>query len=217
MSLRARDILLLIVGWVFAAVVLVTLVLVFRSRMMLKPAGGPTPVPTYTVVFTQVTARGLYPTAEGLARAWQPDAQLVSVTATWRGTAVNLVGQPTEWVYRFYSPSWRRYYFVTVTPGGQAQGIEHARKVDLPPPVVPVEAWRVDSVEALAAWLDYGGGAMLGAKPGIEVSAQLNVPTEGGDPTWAVVGFDGGSYDYLTVMLHADNGEVLQTVNPSLE
>ena len=73
----------------------------------------------------------------------------------------------------------------------------------------------MDSVEALATWLDYGGGAMLGAKPGIEVSAQLNVPTEGGEPTWAVVGFDTVSNDYLTVMIHADSGQVLQTVNPS--
>jgi hypothetical protein len=214
MSMRARDILLLFVGWVFVAVVLIALVLVFRSRIS-EPTGGPKPAPTYTVVYTQVTARSLHPTAEGLARAWQPDAQLVSLTATWRGTAVNLVGQPTEWVYRFYSPSQRHYYFVTVTPDGQVQGIEHARKVDLTPPVVPVEAWSVDSVEALATWLDYGGGAMLGARPGIEVSAQLNVPTEGGEPTWAVVGFDTVSNDYLTVMIHADSGQVLQTVNPS--
>ena len=72
----------------------------------------------------------------------------------------------------------------------------------------------MDSVEALTTWLDYGGGAMLGAKPGIEVSAQLNVPTEGGDPTWAVVGFDAQDNDYLTVMIHADSGDVLKTVRP---
>jgi hypothetical protein len=215
MNLRARDILLLFVGWVFVAVVLIVLVLVFRSRMMPEPAGGPKPVPTYTIVYTQVTARGLYPTAEELAGAWQPDAQLVSLTATWRGTAVNLVGQPAEWVYRFYSPSRRHYYFVTVTPDGQVQGIEHARKVDLTPPVIPLEDWRVDSVEAVTAWLDYGGGAMLGAKPGIEVSAQLNVPAEGSEPTWAVVGFDPGSNDYLTVMIQAEDGQVLKTVDPS--
>jgi hypothetical protein len=215
MNLRARDILLLFVGWVFVAVVLIVLVLIFRSRMMVEPASGPKPVPTYTVVYTQVTARGLYPAAEGLARGWQPDAQLVSLTAAWRGTAVNLVGQPAEWIYRFYSPSQQHYYFVTVTPDGQAQGIEHARKVDLSPPVISLEDWRVDSVEALTAWLDYGGGAMLGAKPGIEVSAQLNVPAEGGEPTWAVVGFDPGSNDYLTVMIHAESGQVLKTVDPS--
>ena len=215
MKLRIRDILLLIVGWVFVAVVLVALVLVFRSRMPVQSATGPKPVPTYTVVFTQVTARGLYPAAEGLARAWQADAQLVSLTATWRGTAVNLVGQPAEWGFRFFSPSWRHYYLVNVTPDGQARGIEHARKVDLPPPVLPVDAWGVDSVEALTTWLDYGGGAMLGAKPGIEVSAQLNLPSDGGEPTWTVVGFDTASNDYLTVMIHADSGEVLQTVGPS--
>ena len=56
---------------------------------------------------------------------------------------------------------------------------------------------------------------MLGDKPGIEVSAQLNVPSEGGDPTWAVVGYDTLYNDYLTVMIHADSGEVLETVKPS--
>lgn len=214
MKLRVRDILLLFIGWVFVFAVLVALFVLLRSGGAAS-TGVPRPVPTHTVVFTQVTARGLYPAAEGLARAWQADAQLVSLTATWRGTAVNLVGQPTEWGFRFYSPSWRHYYLVTVTPDGQAQGIEHARQVDLPPPVLPAEAWSVDSVEALATWLDYGGGAMLGAKPGIEVSAQLNVPAEEAEPTWAVVGFDTASNDFLTVMIHADSGEVLQTVEPS--
>jgi len=214
MKLRVRDILLLFTGWVFVFVVLVVLFVLLRLGGAAS-TDVPRPVPTHTVSFTRVTARGLYPTAESLARAWQSDAQLVSLTATWRGTAVNLVGQPTEWGFRFYSPSWRHYYLVTVAPDGQSQGIEHARQVDLPPPILSVEAWRVDSVEALTKWLDYGGGAMLGARPGIEVSAQLNVPTEGGEPTWAVVGFDTTSDDFLTVMIHADSGEVLRTVEPS--
>ncbi|GAB4526508.1 MAG: hypothetical protein Kow0063_00830 [Anaerolineae bacterium] len=214
MKLRARDILLLVVGWSFVAVALVVLVLVFRSRIS-EPAGVPEPVATHTVVFTQVTALGLYPKAEGVARAWQPDARLVSVTATWRNTAINLVGQPTQWVFRFYSPALRRYYFVTVQPDGQTQAIEHARQVDLSPPGFPVEAWRVNSVEALATWLDYGGGDMLGDMPGIEVSAQLNVPAEGGDPLWTVVGYDARSNAYLTVMVHATSGKVIRTVSPS--
>ena len=141
MRLRRRDILLLFVAWVFVAVALVVTLMVLRSRS-LGPAGTPRPAATYTVTFTQVTARGLYPTAEALALAWQPDAQLVSLTTTWRKTAVNLVGQPTTWVFRFYSPSWRHYYFVTVEPDGQAWGVEHARQVDLPPPVIPVAAPR---------------------------------------------------------------------------
>ena len=214
MRLRVRDILLLFTGWLFVAVALGAMFVLLRSRGAAS-TDLPRPAPTYTVVFTQVTARSLYPTAEGLALAWQPDAQLASLTATWRGTAINLVGQPTEWVFRFYSPSWRHYYFVTIAPDGQARGIEHARQVDLPPPLIPVEVWQVDSVEALSTWLDYGGGAMLGAKPGIEVSTQLNVPGEGGDPAWAVVGYDTQYDDYLTVMIHAASGEVLQTVRPS--
>ena len=213
MKLRARDVLLLMVGWLFVAVALVALWVVLRSRSP-QATGAPTRVPTYTVVFTQVTARSLYPGAEGLARAWQPDAQLASATGAWRGTAINLVGQPSDWVFRFYSPARQHYYFVSVRPDGQAQGIEHARQVDLAPPLIPVEAWRVDSVQALATWLDYGGGAMLGGKPGIEVSAQLNVPSPVGDPVWAVVGYDMQSNDYLTVMVHAESCAVLQTVKP---
>ena len=213
MRLRARDILLLLAGWALVAAVLAVLFVIFRSRG-LELAGPPTPAPTYTVAFTQVTALGLYPAAEGLARAWQPDARLVSLSATWRETGVNLVGQPTEWNYRFYSPAGLRYYLVTVAPGGQAQGIEHARPVDMPPPLVPVEAWSVDSVGALSTWLDYGGGAMLSAKPGIEVSAQLNVPSQGGEPVWAVVGYDTLYNDYLTVVIDAGSGAVLQAVRP---
>lgn len=213
MRLRTRDILLLAVGWVFVVVALGTLFVALRSRSF-RADSAPRPAPTYTVVFTQVTARSLYPAAEALAQAWQPDAQLVSLTATWGQTAVDQVGEPGEWVFRFYSPSWQHYYFVTVNPDGESWGVEHARQVDLPPPLIPVEAWRVDSVEALATWLDSGGGDMLGSKSGVEVSAQLNVPAEGGDLAWAVVGYDTLYNDYLTVMIHADTGAVLQTVKP---
>jgi len=214
MKLRAREILLLIFGWVIIALMLVGLVLFYRTRYS-GAADAPGPIPTHTVIFTQVTARSLYPVAEELALTWQPDAKLASMTATWPETTGDLVGEPTDWVFRFYSPSQAHYYIVTVQPDGRAQGIEHARRVDLPPPVVPIEDWRVDSVEALAAWLDHGGGAMLGARPGIEVSAQLNVPTEGGDPTWTVVGFDIEIDDFLTLMIHGGSGEVLRMVEPS--
>jgi hypothetical protein len=73
MRLRRRDILLLFVAWVFVAVALVVTLMVLRSRS-LGPAGTPRPAATYTVTFTQVTARGLYPTAEALALAWQPSS-----------------------------------------------------------------------------------------------------------------------------------------------
>ena len=216
MKLRAREILVLIVGWMLVAVILVALVIILRSRYS-GAEDATAPRPTHTVVFTQATARNLHPSAEELALAWQQDAQLASLTATWRETAVDLVGAPTTWDFRFYSPSRRHYYLVTVVPDGQVQGIEHARQVDLPPPVIPGEAWRVDSVEALATWLDYGGGAMLGTKPGIEVSAQLSVPTEGGELTWTVVGYDVQDEDFLTVMIHAESGEVLKTVKAPLQ
>ena len=109
MRLRRRDIFLLLVGWVFVAVVLVTLVVVFRSQGSAPAGGVPGPVPTYTVAFTQITARSLYPAAEGAALAWQPDAQLVSLTATWRRTAVDQVGAPVEWVFRELDGTTRRW------------------------------------------------------------------------------------------------------------
>jgi hypothetical protein len=216
--LKRREILILIGLWLLVAALLsggVVWYLLSRpagqpSFGQAGPAAGPTvsPVPTYTVQFVEVTARRLYPAAEALARVWAPDTQLVGANAEWSTTAINLIGKPTDWSFRFYSPSLNRLYLVGVTSDGQAAGAPHFRKEDRPPSTIQPEQWSVDSPEALAAWLDHGGGDLLGRSPGISVSMQLGVDPASGEPTWIVSAFGADSDQPVASKIDAATGQV---------
>jgi hypothetical protein len=160
------------------------------------------------VPFAEITARRLYPAAEALARAWEPDVQLVGANASWPTTAINLVGNPTDWSFRFYSPARARLYLVGVSHDGQAAGVPHFQKETNSPPVINVGAWTVDSPEALARWLDYGGGALLGQNPGTDVTIQLGAEPGSGQPSWVITGFDTTGSQALAVKVDAATGQV---------
>jgi len=213
-GLSRRDVLVLIVLWTAAAALLCGLLvwfLVLRPGSPVEPgqiASTPGPAPTYTVEFVQVTARSLYPAAEALARAWEPDAYLVGANAVWSATALNLIGNPTDWSFRFYSPARQRLYLVGVSSDGQALGAPHFQKESSPPPAINPEAWVIDSPEALARWLDHGGGQLLGGKPGMDVTMQLGLERAAGRPIWIITGFGAGVEAPLALKVDASSGQV---------
>jgi hypothetical protein len=212
MRLNRRDLAILLAAWLVVAVAIVTALLLLRPFGELsrpgQPALAPTVAPTYTVEYVQVTARSLYPQAEAAARQWQTDVQLAGVTTSWPQTAVNLVGDPTTWMFRFYSPSQKRLYLVSVTPDGQVTGMPHFQTQASPPAMIDVEAWQIDAPDALAAWLDNGGGSFLGQHPGIEVLAQLSADeTREGQPVWTVVGLGDAPDEYWVVLVDANTGQ----------
>ena len=172
-----------------------------------EPAATPSPAPTYTVQFVKVTARQLYPAAEALARAWEPDTQLVGINASWPATAVDQVGNPTDWSYRFYSPSRSRLYLVGVSSSGQAVGAEHFRQETSAPPLINLEKWKLDSSEAIAHWLDNGGGALLSQNPDTEVTMQLGVDPAGSQTVWFVTGSGSADGQGLALKVDAVTGQ----------
>jgi hypothetical protein len=216
LRLKRREVLILIGLWLVVAALLSGGVVWFLLSRPAGPAsfadGGaapaPNPAPTYTVQFVDVTARRLYPAAEALARAWAPDAQLVGANAEWSTTAVNLIGKPTDWSFRFYSPSLNRLYLVGVASDGQAAGAPHFRKEDRPPATIQPEQWSVDSPAALAGWLDHGGGDLLGRSPGVNVSIQLGVDPASGGATWIVSAFEADSDQPVAFKIDAATGQV---------
>ena len=148
-----------------------------------------------------------YPLAQEKATRWRQDAQLVSCRAAWNHTAINLLGKPIEWNYRFYSAQATLLYFVTVTHDGTGMATQHLRPVSQPPPILSIEALQVDSPAALANWLNAGGGQFLGSRPGIDVVAQLSVRSADADPEWTVVGHDRSTEDYFSVAVQARTGD----------
>jgi hypothetical protein len=214
LKLKRRDLFILIGFWVLAAALILGLTVWFLTS---RPAGQsafgeaaatPTPVPTYTVEFVEATARQLYPAAEALARSWEPDVQLVGVNASWSATSTDLVGNPTDWSFRFYSPARNRLYLVGVSSTGQAVGAAHFQKEATPPLGIDLEVWTVDSPEALARWLDNGGGAMLGQDPAADVTIQLGIDPASGQLAWIVTGFGSSNGQSLVLKVDATKGQV---------
>ena len=215
LGLSRREIFILLVGWLFVCLGLVGVLYWFVRRGGSDSLAVSTPsvVPqaTYTVEFTSQTAKGLLPLAQNQATVWRADAQLVSVTARWEKAALNVVGQPTTWTFRFYSPGLRRYYFVTVQAEGQVAGVSHGEPVRRAPALLALDQWVVDSPEAINLWLNYGGIQMLSETSDIQVVAQLSTPNPpGSSPTWTVAGYDSASDSYHTVFINAQSGEVLE-------
>jgi len=180
------------------------------DRPLAQPVQPNAPTPglavQYTPAASDVTARTLYPLALERARSWRADAQLVSARGLWDKTAINLVGRPVEWDYRFYSAEARLLYFVTVKPDGQVAGTQHLRTVNQPPGL-PVDDWQIDSPAALTSWLNGGGGQFLGSRPGSQVVAQLSARSAGAAPAWTVVGYDRAKEEYLAISVQAASGE----------
>ena len=217
-NLQRRDYLLIGGFWLVGCLLLTMVVYygIFQSRRtesttVLRPQA------TFTVVFNQVTAQASKEMAWQHARTqWREDAELLAVTSTWGKTELNMVGQPTAWTYRFYSPAARRMFFVTITPEGEIIGTLHTERLYKEPELIALEAWQMDSPEALSAWLNYGGATMLAAMPGIQVVAQLQMPDQESPLTWTIAGYDRASQNYHSIFINANSREVID-VKSSLQ
>ncbi len=213
MGLSRREVMVLLVVWGMATLLLVVALVTLRASSHLAlpaaavEAAAPTPLPTYTPVAAEQTAQRMYALAEAVARGWRTDAQLVSCRGSWEHTAINLIGRPINWIYRFYSPQSKRLYFVTVEPGGEVHTIQHIPPVAQAPLPLSVEDWQVDSTTALANWLNAGGGRFLGAHPGSTVTAQLSVRVHDARPLWTVASYEENGEALFAAVVDARTGE----------
>ncbi|MBE7468976.1 MAG: hypothetical protein DPW09_03270 [Anaerolineae bacterium] len=213
--IRRRDLILLTGALSLACLsVMVVLFLVLQTQSTAtpladQPANPVRPQPTHTVAFAEVTGLRQYSPAQAAALAWAADAQLVSANAAWpKVIGQAQVGEPTWWVYRFYSPAKERLLFVTIAPQGEVETIEHVAPVTLPPRPIAGDKWLIDSPTALALWLDYGGAAMLGSQPGLEMIIQLRSAGNSPDPVWMVIGLNNQTQQIHRVVIDAQQGVV---------
>ncbi len=212
-KLRRSDIILIAGFWIIGCALLGTV-----GYFILYPGITPSPAApadaiiapqaTVTVVFTQVTAKTMQAAAQQKLSQWATDAQLFAVTATWENATLDTVGEPTFWTYRYYSPSRKRFFFVTVGTDGSVMGTTHGERIYNAPYPLPTENWTVDSPAAVNTWLNYGGTALISGIPEIQVVAQLQVSEPGAPLQWTVAGYDKNTKLYHTVFIDANTGKV---------
>jgi hypothetical protein len=217
MKLRKSEWKWVAIIWVVGAMLLATATMVFSLQSSQAQVSEPNPPNAEGAALAAAagdTALKLYSSAESTARFWQDDVQLVSVSTTWSNTAINLIDKPATWLYRFYSPSRQRLYFVAINADGNIKATEQRQDASETPAALAIDDWKVDSGAAMKTWLDSGGSAFLGKNPGIDIVAQLK-PADGAWPvSWTVAGFSGKDDDYFTVMIDARNNKALKTLHP---
>ena len=180
MSLKRRDLIILLVFWLTAACTIGIMVFFF----FLRPSGSTAPV--YEVASGEATALTLYPVAEQAARDWEEDTQFVSASASWNEATIADFEQSTEWVYRFYSPGQQRLLFVIVTPDKTVITRSHLRKTRRELRIINPEAWTVDSNQAITDWLNSGGGTWVQQASNRIVSIQLVFDDQVDSPIWII-------------------------------
>ncbi len=217
-KLRRSDIILIVGFWIIGCALLGTVGYFILSPGITPRNSAPgeaviAPQATVTVTFSQVTAKNMQAAAQAKLSQWAADAQLFAVTGTWEDATVDAVGSPTFWTYRYYSPSRKRFFFITVNPDGSVMGTLHGERIYTTPYAVPAENWAIDSPAAVNTWLNYGGLSLISAIPGIQVVAQLQISEPNTPLQWTVAGYDKTTKMYHTVFIDAQTGAVTKIVS----
>lgn len=143
------------------------------------------------------TARQAYQAAQEVARAWQMDARLASLSAQWRPIRGRWPAQ-TVWMAQFYSPAAGRMA-VVVAERGRARLIQEMAS-PYPLPTLAEERWRVDSPQALSVWWENGGEDFLARHTEVEVTARLKPFGSGDDrPVWTITAVAGNQVHTVTL------------------
>ncbi len=211
-KLRRSDIILILGFWLIGLALLgIVFYLAWQQRTPATPIQNLYFVPqaTHTMVHIGQTAKTEMQAALVKAQAWHEDAQLVSVTSSWNQVTLHELGQPSRWRYRFYSPSQKRFFFVTVNPDQSLFGLSHAERLRNAAPPEPIVVWELDSLTALNIWVNHGGAIMLNHLSDLQVVAQLQDQNEDNPLTWTVAGYEPTTKHYHTVVVDALTGEIL--------
>lgn len=146
--------------------------------------------------------------AQDLAKAWHPDATLYTHTVSF---PASLARSQSKRVYVFSSVTTQSdWWTVTVNEQtGQRVRAQIPKEDYLVPtlPAVPLEYWKVNSLQALQI-ADAGGGKAFREKnPGTEITANLTRQGPNGW-LWWVVNYRGLGSETLSIRIQPASGEI---------
>ena len=213
----------------FVLLVLLAVVGVFGYRIWTQPATVtttnttdliPTAVPRANVTptlpsaptptFVGTTAKTAFATANDVALKWQPDAQLVSASATWsQGVTLEMLqtGSGT-WGFTFFSPGAVETAVITVIDdSGQLVQSSPYQQPNTP---LPITGWDVDSESVISTFLSDGGQAFLAEEVTTTFTMSLLPTTERLE--WLLTLFAPANGRSLSMRFNATSGEKLEEV-----
>ncbi|MFQ5419796.1 MAG: hypothetical protein ACE5EY_05480 [Anaerolineae bacterium] len=161
-----------------------------------------------TSVFEGRTAKISYAKALKTAVAWQADAQLSAVNATWpQGTdRRTLLTGETTWNYIFYSPSKGANATIAVTEDTAALISDAAASGA---PIPDVTSWDLDSKDAMALFMNAGGDEFLESQGITTLTMILNSNEVDGRLEWLILLFAPANGNALTTKIDATSGQII--------
>ncbi len=185
--------------------VTITLLAALAYVLLTQPSGSQVPLPlphkVYRAPVAAVTARSAYASARQAALAWRQDASLVGASASWPKATVDAFREPVPWTFQFHSASAGRLYLVSVS-GEETRTLRQSHAPYALPPITE-EAWHMDSPQALAEWLNAGGGRFLRTHTLTDVHAALRYDKERNQVVWSITGLEVGEEDSFTHLAQA--------------
>jgi hypothetical protein len=162
------------------------------------------------------TAKLAYVAAKEKTKEWQPDAILLSTTATWpQGAKPDYIKQGTsDWAFTFYSPSTNALARVTVV-NGQPSLIPGSANDELQ--LLESSSWQVDSPDAVEKILTEGGKDFID-KEGITILTMTlvtNDPYENGRLEWLTSIISTQTGNAYSMRIDAASGDVIEIQDTS--
>ncbi len=165
------------------------------------PAAVAQPPPAPTQAFRGETALRAYVLVRDRAQAWQPDAQLAHVTATWpEGSRRDALLQGPAWEFAFDSPAAATAARFMVAGDEVNQLAEQT--VSQPLTLPAIGGWQVDSDAAVRQMLEAGGDAFLQRAGATTMTATLRPDEENVRFVWFISLF--GPYTNRTFNMTID-------------
>jgi hypothetical protein len=210
-AIKRRDILILLSIWLVGCALVMLLVGIFYSQRREEAVAPPPPTATYTLTFEGKTAKEAYLEALANARNWQSDVALVATSAYWPEATLASLTTFDAWDFRFFSPTRRRIYFAVVKPDSPVVGRPHLYKQETTATtLVDPAAWLIDSDEAVAIWVNNGGGPFLEGYPGSSVELLLRQLPKQNTLVWDIISVSQDQSQIFYLSVNANNGAILK-------
>lgn len=159
------------------------------------------------------TAREAYTLAERVAQKWKMDAELRSVRATWQSpTQGQLREGKVAWAFYFASKSSKSGnrvagYIVSVSEK-EAKVVREEPAGATTKPIVFVD-WKVDSAQALRAFLDNGGADFLASHAAADVHSILHNAEGTESLVWEITALDRETKAMIGLRIDAASGKTV--------
>lgn len=208
---RAEWVLGVLLVVLLVAVVVLSLIFWFQPERSVNTAvTNTTAVIEPTSIYKEYTAMTAFALSEREAKAWQSDAQLLKVTATWtQGAGRNDLSSGSQtWNFTYYSASQTAIRNLTVLE--DKPNFLSEKSVDSALSPATTSGWRVDSSQAVRTFLADSGDDFL-ANQGIStLMMTLTTDNANGRIEWFLSLFANESGNALTMRIDATSGEIIE-------